>query len=49
MRTLTIVINFDQDHKPEWIWESHMNQSLQNGFLISIIAEGDRVSNEFEK
>ncbi len=49
MRTLTIVLHFDNDKKPEWIWNNHMNQSYQHGILITAIAEGDRLSYEKER
>jgi hypothetical protein len=43
MRTLTIVIHFDEENPPDWIWENHKNNSYQHGILISVIAEGDKI------
>lgn len=41
MRTLTIVVCFDEDRPPDWIWENHKRNSYQYGILVTAIAEGD--------
>jgi hypothetical protein len=44
MRTLTIVIDFDEKEPPQWIWDSHKERRLINGFIVSQIAEGYRIA-----
>ena len=44
MRTLTIVLHFDQDRVPDWIWDAHKHNAYVNGVLISVIADGDKLS-----
>lgn len=41
MRTLSIVIEFDEEIVPHWIWESHKNQSYLNDVFVSAIIEGN--------
>lgn len=43
MRTLTIVLHFEDEMLPEWIWEAHKHQVYTNGVLISAIAEGNQL------
>lgn len=40
-RTLTVVVQFNEDILPEWIWDCHKTNSFMNGVLIKAIYEGD--------
>lgn len=42
-RTLTIVVEFDQDEKPDWIWASHMMKEKFHRVQVNTICEGDQI------
>lgn len=41
-RTLTLLIEVDQDNKPIWIWDSHQASRCWHGVKILAIGEGDQ-------
>ena len=41
-RTLTLLVEFDKDDKPSWIWESHMTNDYLNKVHVIAIGEGDQ-------
>ena len=41
-RTLTLLVEFDQDDKPDWIWLSHMLNKPIHKVHILAIGEGDQ-------
>ena len=45
-RTLTLVIEFDKENPPAWIWASHMTQDSFEGILIKSIAEGNQIKDD---
>lgn len=46
VRTLTIIIKFDEKNRPDWIWDCHKNQSFVNGVFITAIAEGNQIGKD---
>jgi hypothetical protein len=40
MRTLTIVVDFDETKPPKWIWACHAKGKSCNGVYVTAIAEG---------
>ena len=45
-RTLTIVIEFDKENPPAWVWASHMTQDAFEGVLIKSISEGNQLKSD---
>lgn len=41
-RMLTILVELDENNKPSWIWDSHMNGEFINGVNVICIGEGDQ-------
>jgi len=45
-RTLTLVVEFDKEDPPRWVWEAHKAQLPLHGFCINIIAEGNQLKSD---
>jgi len=41
-KTLTLLVELDENNKPSWIWDSQMNGEFINGIYVSCIGEGDQ-------
>lgn len=41
-RMLTLLVELDENEKPSWIWDSHMNGDFINGVNVVCIGEGDQ-------
>jgi ribonucleotide reductase alpha subunit len=42
IRTLTLLVEIDENNKPSWIWDSHSKGEFINGVYVSCIGEGDQ-------
>lgn len=48
-RELTLVVEFDADKQPDWIWDSHLDGKDCNGFYVKAICEGNALKETFEE
>lgn len=47
-RTLTIVVEFDEEEKPDWIWASHMMKEKFHRVQVNTICEATKSRNQKE-
>lgn len=45
-RTLTLLIEFEQEKRPDWIWDSLRDCRKKHGFYIKIIGEGNQFKSD---
>lgn len=42
-RTLTLLVEFENDQRPPWIWESLKERATLHGVRVKVICEGDQI------